>query len=382
MIPYGRHSVSRDDIEKVVDSLQSEFITTGAAVEKFEGQLRDLTQTETFVVSSGTAALHCAYVGAGVGPGDEVISSPMTFIATQSTAVLLGARIVFADIDFRTGLMSLDSVAQKITDRTKAIVVVDYAGQTCDIDAYRELIGNRNIVLIQDAAHSLGTTYKGAPVGSLADFTAFSFFPTKNITTGEGGAVSGLNSKALQRAKAFARQGVERSERNFVGHLKGDWIYEAQQFGLNYRLTDFQCALGLSQLERIETFKKARSAMFAFYEELLGQENELRMIEKTPYNNPMWHLLPVFAPKTIRHSLFRHLRMKGIGVQVNYIPTIMHPVFTSLGYRPESCPEALRFYEEEISLPLFVDLPMDSIRYVCETIVEFMTEGRGEIHEV
>jgi len=215
MIPYGRQEILEEDIQAVIQALRSDLITTGPLVDEFERLLTEYVKCPTFVVNSGTAALHAAYFGIGIGPGDEVITPPNTFIATQATAALLGAKIVFADIDLDTGLINLECIKKAITAKTKAIVLVDYAGQPCDVKAVRELVAGRDIKIVQDAAHSLGSFINGEPVGSQADVTTFSFFATKNITTGEGGAVSSPDKKIFQRAKEFSRQGLIRTQSVF-----------------------------------------------------------------------------------------------------------------------------------------------------------------------
>jgi dTDP-4-amino-4,6-dideoxygalactose transaminase len=372
MIPYGRQSISDADISAVVESLKSDFLSTGPLVDRFESKLSEFVGAPSFTVSSGTAALHCAYFGAGICEGDEVITPPNTFIATQSTLAFLGAKVRFADIDENSGLISLNEVLKQITSRTKAVVVVDYAGQTCEIDEFKSALDKHNILLIEDAAHSLGTTYKGKPVGSLADITTFSFYPTKNITTGEGGAVASKNESALKRSKAFARQGLIRTRDEFVLEEDGPWHQEVQEFGLNYRLTDFQSALGISQLERIDLFKTRRSEIVERYRENLAKLDNVKLIELQPHQDPMWHLFPIRVPKNIRKSLFNFLRENGVGVQVNYFPAHCHPVFIKQGFKPEDFPNSLKFYQEEISLPIHLELEDSVIDEICQLVANFL----------
>lgn len=371
MIPYGKQSVSRRDRRRVNAVLKSDFLTIGPEVSRFELELSKITKTDTFVVSSGTAALHCAYVGIGVGPGDEIITPPNTFIATQATAALLGARIVFADINPNTGLICSDSVAKKITNKTKAIVLVDYAGQICDVDSFRRVVRGTEIILIEDAAHSLGSTYKGKRPGELVDVTTFSFFPTKNITTAEGGAVSSPHPKILQRAKRFARQGVIREESEFTGEFRGSWVYEVHDFGLNYRLSDLQCSLGLSQLDKLSKFKKRRFEIFNLYKSRLTQISGVQIIEQDSQGDPMWHLFPILVKSGLRDGLFDFLRKHSIQVQVNYIPVMCQPVFQKMGYQYKDYPNSMKFYEEEISLPIFPDLSTKEVNFICDTIEKF-----------
>jgi dTDP-4-amino-4,6-dideoxygalactose transaminase len=368
MIPYGRQEILEEDIQAVVNALKSELITTGPLVDEFERLLTNYVKCPTFVVNSGTAALHAAYFGIGIGPGDEVITPPNTFIATQATAALLGAKIVFVDIDIETGLIDLECIGRAITKRTKAIVLVDYAGQPCDVNAVREIIAGRDIKIVQDAAHSLGSLINGEPVGSQADVTTFSFFATKNITTGEGGAVSTSDKKVFQRAKEFSRQGLIRDPSRFINKPPGPWHQEVHEFGLNYRLTDFQCALGISQLSRIETLKKNRRQIKEFYDEGLSKIVEIRRLKTSDYCNPMWHLYPIFVKE--KAKVFSNLRSRGVGVQVNYVPANRHPVFAKHYLDSELLRNSDRFYEEEISLPIYSGLSFEDVQSIVKTVQE------------
>lgn len=368
MIPYGRQEILEEDIHAVVQVLRSDLITTGPLVDEFERLLSDYVKSPTFVVNSGTAALHAAYFGIGIRPGDEVITPPNTFIATQATAALLGAKIVFADIELETGLIDLECIKRVITKKTKAIVLVDYAGQPCDVKAVREVIGGRDIKIVQDAAHSLGSSIKGEPVGSQADVTTFSFFATKNITTGEGGAVSSPDRKIFQRAKEFSRQGLIRDPSRFINPSPGPWHQEVHEFGLNYRLTDFQCALGISQLSRIEETKKSRGQITAFYDSAFSKNSGIRRIKANANSDPMWHLYPIFVKD--RPKVFKNLRDNGIGVQVNYVPANQHPVFVMMGYKAKDLINSEKFYSEEISLPIYKGLSNDALNQIVKLVEE------------
>jgi dTDP-4-amino-4,6-dideoxygalactose transaminase len=373
MIPYGRQAIDQEDIEEVVSALKSELITTGPLVGEFERCLAKEVKAPTFVVNSGTAALHCAYFGIGVQPGDEVITPPNTFVATQATAINLGAKVVFADIYLQSGLISIDEIEKKITQKTKAIVLVDYAGQPCDIDSVRKLVAGSGIKIIQDAAHSLGSSFKGEPVGSLADVTVFSFYPTKNITTGEGGAVSSLDENILLRAKEFGRQGIVRDSKRFVENPEGPWHQEVHEFGLNYRLSDFQCALGISQLKKLHRFKDKRRKIFSLYQELFAPYEEIQTIECSENADPIWHLFPVRVPKEKRAETIKFLRSQSIGVQVNYVPAYWHPAFKRLGYEKGLCPISENFYEQEISLPMHVGLETSDVFTIADKLISFIT---------
>lgn len=376
MIPYGRQYIDLSDVWSVVKALKSDLITTGPMVKNFEKALEFVTGAKTFAVSSGTAALHCAYAGIGITSKDEIISPANTFIATQSTALNLGAKVVFADIDPDTGLISPNSVEKLITPRTKAIVLVDYAGQPCDIDLFRRLVADREIYLIEDASHSLGSRYNGQTVGSLADVTTFSFYPTKNITTGEGGAVSSIRSEIFQKAKSFANHGAERDPNKFSGDQIGPWVYEIQNLGLNYRLSDLNCALGISQLKKINKFKSRRSEIFRRYQQNFSLEKRIQTLKVEDYADSMWHLFPILVPPNLRDQLIAYLHSNLIGVQVNYIPSIMHPIFKKLGYDYKELPNTINFYLREVSLPIHVGLRISEVDYISELILDFIkSEG-------
>lgn len=358
MIPYGRQNISKRDLKAVRKSLNGDLITTGPLVDKFEAHLTDYLTTPTIVVSSGTAALHCAYAALDLKPGDEIITPPLTFIATQATASLLGATIRFADIDPETGNINPENAAQMINDRTRAIVAVDYAGHPAELNELKAITKQHDILLIEDAAHSIGSKYHGQRVGGIADITTFSFFPTKNITTGEGGAVSSPHAYLLEKAKKFSRQGLVRDHERFIIKDEGAWHQEVHEFGLNYRLSDILCALGISQLERIEDFKATRAQIYKEYINHLGQIPELTTPTKKEYVDPMWHLFPLRTPSRLRKEMFNELRRNQIGVQVNYLPAHMQPVFLAKGFKKGDFPAAEDFYEGEISLPMHTNLEM------------------------
>ena len=371
MIPYGRQEILEEDIQAVVQALRSDLLTTGPLVDEFERLLSDYVKCPTFVVNSGTAALHAAYFGIGIGPRDEVITPPNTFIATQATAALLGAKIVFADIDLETGLINLECIEKAITRKTKAIVLVDYAGQPSDVKAVRELIGGRDIKIVQDAAHSLGSFVNGEPVGSQADVTTFSFFATKNITTGEGGAVSSPDKEILQKAKEFSRQGLVRDPSRFKNSPPGPWHQEVHEFGLNYRLTDFQCALGISQLSKINEFRLRRDKVHEIYTQKLVNIENIRLLKRIEGRNPMWHLFPIFVEN--RNKVLAELRSQGVMAQVNYMPAYFHPIFEKHGYKKGICPRSELFYEQEISIPMHTLMTKELIAEVCQSIANCLT---------
>lgn len=369
MIPYGRHSINEDDIAAVVAALKSDWLTTGPLVEEFESALEVVVGAPCISVSSGTAALHCAYAAIDLGPGDEVITPPITFVATQATAALFGATIVFADVQPDTANIDPQAVEAAITSRTKAIVAVDYAGHPADLDELRAIADRHRVYLIEDAAHSIGSIYKGRPVGSIADITTFSFFPTKNLTTGEGGAVASIHPELLERAKKFSRQGLVRNPIEFKITDQGPWHQEVHEFGLNYRLPDILCALGVSQLKRLEDFKAKKRAIFQRYVHELSSIKGIELPSEGSGVSVNWHLFPARFDPLKRTAIFSGLREAGIGVQVNYIPAYWHPIFNGRGFRKGMYPNSDLFYSEEISLPMYSHLTEDELDFVIRNVI-------------
>lgn len=373
MLPYGRQSIDESDIQAVVAVLRSDWLTTGPAVTAFEQDLTRICGASGAVsVTSGTAALHVAYAALGVGAGDEVVTSALTFVATASSASLLGATIVFADVCEDSGNLDPRSVSAVMTDRTRVVAGVDYAGHPIDAPALAEIAHAGGAILLEDAAHSIGGSLDGRPVGSLADLTTFSFFPTKNLTTAEGGAVIGMSAEVLHRARTFRTIGLVRDPAVLRFPDEGPWHQEVHDFGLNYRLPDLLCALGSSQLLRLPAFKARRAAITARYNQGLAGIDELRLPACRGGADPMWHLYPLRIRDGRRRALFEHLRANRISVQVNYLPVYWHPVYADLGYQRGMCPVAENYYAQEISLPLFPDLTDPDVDRVIDLIRGFL----------
>jgi UDP-4-amino-4,6-dideoxy-N-acetyl-beta-L-altrosamine transaminase len=369
VLPYGRQSIDESDVEAVAAVLHGDWLTMGPSVTAFENAISEACGGHRAVTAtSGTAALHMAYAALGVGAGDEVITTPMTFVATASGASILGATIVFADIEEDTALIDPAVVDTLVTDRTKVIAAVDYAGHACDYDALQAIADRVGARTLDDAAHSIGGTYKGRPVGDLADVTTLSFFPTKNLTTAEGGAVVCRDDAVAQRAHEFHFIGLVRDPARFRVTDEGPWHQEVHEFGLNYRLTDVACALGLSQLKRLADFKERRTQITARYNAALADVPGLRTPVQRDHVDPAWHLYPVRILDGRRREVFERMRGADIGVQVNYIPVYWHPVYADLGYRRGMCPNAEAFYAEELSLPLFPDLTDADVDRVVEEL--------------
>jgi dTDP-4-amino-4,6-dideoxygalactose transaminase len=373
LLPYGRQSIDESDIEAVVAVLRGDWLTTGPSVDAFEEDLARICEASSAVsVTSGTAALHVAYAALGVGAGDEVVTTPLTFVATASCASVLGATVVFADVCEDTGNLDPHAVSAAMTDRTRVVAGVDYAGHPIDATALTEIAHRGEAVLLEDAAHSVGGALDGRPVGSLADVTTFSFFPTKNLTTAEGGAVVSLLDEVVDRARTYRSIGLVRDPDVLRSPDEGPWHQEVHAFGLNYRLPDLLCALGSSQLLRLPAFKARRDAITARYNQGLSGIDELRLPACREGADPMWHLYPLRIRDGRRRALFEHLRASGIGVQVNYLPVYRHPVYADLGYQQGMCPVAEDYYAQEISLPLFPTLTDADVDSVIELVRGFV----------
>jgi UDP-4-amino-4,6-dideoxy-N-acetyl-beta-L-altrosamine transaminase len=369
VLPYGRQSIDDADVEAVVAALRSDWLTTGPAVEAFERAVSAHVGGAAAVsVTSGTAALHVAYAAAGVGPGDEVVTTPLTFVATAAGAALHGATIVFADVEADTGNLDVEAARAAVTDRTRVITAVDYAGLPASPDAFAALAHEHGALFLEDAAHSIGSSWDGRPVGSFADLTTLSFFPTKNLTTAEGGAVVTADPGLEARARGFKNHGLVRDRALQRFPDEGPWHQEVHEFGLNYRLPDVLAALGTSQLRRLDAFRARRAAIHARYDAGLRDLDGVLTPAHRAEADPAWHLYPLRVLDGRRREVFEALRAAGIGVQVNYVPAYWHPVFADLGYRRGMCPNAEEYYRQEISLPLFPDLTDAEVDRVVDEV--------------
>ena len=367
MLPYGRQSIDASDIRVVTEALSSDWLTTGPEVDRFEAAIAERAGVQHAVsVTSGTAALHVAYAAAGIEPGDEIVTTPLTFAATASTAALFGAKVVFADVDPATGNLDPAAAEAAVTERTKVVTAVDYAGVPVDAPAFRDLAERKGLLFLEDAAHSIGSTLDGIPVGSLADLTTYSFFPTKNLTTAEGGAVVTADDELAARARAFKNHGLVRDRASQRSPEEGPWHQEVHSFGLNYRLPDVLSALGTNQLTRLDQFVARRAEIKQAYDEALADVDGVEVPFAPEGAAPAWHLYPLRVPAERRREIFESLREQGIGVQVNYIPVYWHPVFEDLGYQRGMCPVAEDYYRREISLPMFPSLTDGDVERVIE----------------
>jgi dTDP-4-amino-4,6-dideoxygalactose transaminase len=373
-LPYGRQWISEDDLRAVERVLGGAWLTTGPAVEEFERALALRGGVRAAVaVNSGTAALHSAYFAAGLSPGDELITSPLTFVATASVAVQLGARVRFCDVDARTGNLDPERVEEAVGERTRLLVPVDYAGHPADYDRLAAIAGPRELGLVADAAHSFGATYRGRPVGSLADATTTSFHPVKLITTAEGGALLTDREDWQQRALEFRNHGIVRADGSSAD--EPGWHYEIRSLGLNYRIPDVLCALGLSQLSKMESFLARRREIASRYMEAFADLEALELPAVLDGVAPAWHLFVVRVRDAgRRRALFDRLRSRGMRVQVHYIPVYLHEAFRALGYQPGLCPVAEAFAQRALSLPIFPGMSESDLAWSIDTILEAAAE--------
>ncbi len=362
MIPYGRHEILLEDVQSIVDVLRSSWLTTGPKVEEFEAALAEKTAAKHAVVfSSGTAALHAAMYAARISEGDQVILPPITFAATANAVLYQNGTPIFADVDPDKLLLDPEAVEQEITKQTKAIVAVDYAGQPCDYDRLRALADKYGLVLIADACHSLGGAYKDTPVGMLADLNVFSFHPVKAIATGEGGAVTTDNDNYARTMRTFRNHGISTEARERQG-----WYYEMISLGYNYRLSDIHCALGLSQLRRLDSFIRKRRDIARYYDSAFVGSSFVHPLGKDEHAAHAYHLYVIRVEK--RDEVFEKLRQREIGVNTHYIPVYLHPYYKKLGYEKGLCPIAENAYEHILSLPMFPGLKPDELHKVIDEV--------------
>lgn len=353
-LPYGRQTIDDDDVAAVVAALRSDWLTTGPRVEAFEQAVAAYVGArEAVAVSNGTAALHAAMYAVGVGPGDEVLVPALTFAASANCVVYQGAQPVFVDVNPDTLLLDVERAEACITPRTKAIVAVDYAGQPCDYDALRVLARKHGLSIVADACHALGGARRGRRVGTLADLSVFSFHPVKPIATGEGGMVVTDNGDLARRMRLFRNHGITTDHRQ--REQKGTWTYEMVDLGFNYRLSDLQCALGLSQLRKLPAWVQRRREIAARYDGAFAELHGVRPLQVQADAEHAYHLYVVrLAGSVTRQRVHAALRAQGIGANVHYVPVHLHPFYRRrFGTGPGLCPVAEAAYERILSLPIF-----------------------------
>lgn len=374
MIPYGKQTIEQDDIQAVVDVLKSDFLTTGPKIAEFEQTVADYVGAKYAVaISNGTSALHAACFAAGIGPGDEVITTPLTFAASANCVLYCGGTPVFADVDPKTYNIDPEDIRRKITDRTKAIIAVHLAGQPCDMDAIHSIAREHGLIVIEDGAHALGSVYKGKRVGSLSDMTTFSFHPVKPITTGEGGMIVTDNEDFYKKMVLFRSHGITRDD-SMMTRNDGPWFYQQFDLGYNYRITDIQCALGCSQMKKLDRFLARRKEIVARYNEAFADCDNIITPYQLSDTESGWHLYIVQVKKCDRRQVFENMREKGIGVNVHYIPVYMHPYYQEHGYENVHCANAEEIYSHIISLPLYPGLTSEQQDYVIDTLKSLCEE--------
>lgn len=369
-LPYSTQWITDEDIEAVVETLKSPYLTTGPKIKEFEDSVAHYVGADYAVAfANGTAALHGACYAAGVGEKDEVITTPITFASSANCARYMGATVVFADIDEHTYNIDPQEIQKKLTNNTKAVVAVDFTGQPVDIDAIRDVIQDRHIVLIEDGAHSLGAEYKGDKVGTRADMTMFSFHPVKPVTTGEGGIIVTNNKEYYERLLRFRGHGIEHTP---YAEEQGGWYYEMVDLGFNYRMTDIQAALGVSQMKKLDKHIDKRRELAALYTKLLQDIPEIIAPAQLPYVNSGWHLysvqLDTEALGKSRKQIFDEMRAHNIGVHVHYIPVYWHPYYQQLGYQRGLCPKAEEWYEHALTLPLHPQMTEEDVKVVIKLL--------------
>lgn len=378
-IYYGHQYLDEADYQAVLDVLKSDYLTCGPKIDELEERLCSITGAKYAVaVSNGTAALHVACMAAGVGEGDEVITTPITFAASANCALYCGATPVFADIDEKTWNIDPESVRAHITERTKAVVAVDFTGQSTKLDELKEICREHHLVLITDGAHSIGTKYKGQPTGSIADMTTFSFHPVKTVTAGEGGAITTNDPELYHRLVLYKAHGITRDAAQMSREPEGPWYYEQVELGYNYRMTDIQAGLLLSQLDKLEAFSKRRKEIVARYNEAFSKLEQVTVQEEIPESDTTRHLyiLRLNTEKLLinRREFFDAMGAENIVCNVHYIPVYYFPYYQKLGYRKGICPKAEALYEEILTLPLhygMTDRDVEDVICAVEKIASY-----------
>tara|TARA_B100001250_G_scaffold74171_1_gene60600 strand:+ start:4185 stop:5345 length:1161 start_codon:yes stop_codon:yes gene_type:complete len=371
-ISYGSQLITDDDIDHVVESLKSDWLTTGPYVDKFEKKFSKKIKTNFSVaIANGTAALHAAMYALNISDGDEVILPSLTFAATANSVIYMGGRPIFCDINPKNLLIDVDKIEELITSKTKAIITVDYAGHPSPYDELIDICKKYSIKLVSDSCHALGATYNNKPVGSQADISTFSFHPVKPITTGEGGMVCTSNKEYFNRLKIFRNHGIKTEFRE--REEQGIWHYEIDEPGYNYRLTDFQSALGISQLKKIDQFTKHRNNLAKLYIKRFKNLSNISLLSIEKNITHAYHLFVIKINfqklKIDKKTFFSNVRKKGVGLNVHYIPVHLHPFYIKnhLSYKG-LCPVSEKAYEEIITIPLHMKMDSDDVDYVVETL--------------
>lgn len=369
-LPYGQQWINEDDIQAVVDILKSPYLTTGPNIAQFEKSVADYVGAKYAVAfANGTAALHGACFAASISEGDEVITTPITFAASANCVRYMGGTVVFADIDSKTYNIDPTEIERKITKKTKAIIPVDFTGQPAEMDIIMEIANKYNLIVIEDGAHSLGADYKGHKVGTQAHMTMFSFHPVKPVTTAEGGVITTNSEEYYEKLKLFRSHGISTTPYSLE---QGEWYYEMIGLGYNYRMTDLQAALGISQMKKIDSFIERRREIAALYEELLKDIPGVITPLQFTNTNSGWHLYSIQLDNEVltksRKKIFEEMRAQNIGVHVHYIPVYWHPYYKDLGYEKGICPKAEKWYERALTLPIFPKMTNEDVADVVKVL--------------
>lgn len=375
-LPYGKQTIDDEDIEEVVKTLKSPLITQGPKIEEFEKGIAKYCGAKYAVAfNSGTSALHGAYFALGLKKGDEMITSPNTFVATSNAGLYLGANVRFGDVELKTG--NLDPSKIQISEKTKLITPVHYSGQPVDLKEFSEIAIDNDIKLIEDGAHALGATYDNKKIGSLkySEMAMFSFHPVKHITTGEGGIIVTNDEEYYEKLQLFRSHGITKN--NLVNESHGDWYYEMQELGFNYRITDIQCALGISQLKKLDLFIKSRRKIAKIYDEIFSDNPYFDVTVEKENRESAYHLYPILLKDEFvkyKKDIFLKLRKEGLGVQIHYIPVYKQPYYQNLGFDYDLCPVCEEFYKKEISIPMYPTLNDEDIEFVKEKLFKVISE--------
>ena len=380
ILPYGYQWIDEEDIKAVSEILHSDWITQGLKVAEFEEEFaRYVGAKYAVAVNSGTAALHAACFAAKINKDDEVITTPITFIASANCVIYQQGIPVFADIKEDTLNIDPQEIKNKINQKTKTLIPVDFTGLPVDLEEIQEIGRENNLIIIEDASHALGATYKGSKIGSISDMTIFSFHPVKHITTGEGGMITTNNKEYYERLKLFRTHGITK-DKNKMSKCDGPWYYEMQELGYNYRLTDFQCALGLSQLKKIDRILQRRREIVKKYNSEFKDMPEIKIPQINPVDsNPAWHIymiqLNLERLKVSRKEIFEALRAENIGVNVHYIPVHLQPYYQKkFGYHLGDFPKAENYYSRAITLPVFPkmsDKDIDDVIAAVKKVINY-----------
>jgi UDP-4-amino-4,6-dideoxy-N-acetyl-beta-L-altrosamine transaminase len=371
---YGKQCIDWRDVWSVVKTLKSNFLTKGPKVAEFEKAICDYTGAKYCIaLANGTAALHLAMLALDVKEGDEVLTSPNTFLASANCALYVGATPKFADIDPETACISVAEIEKNLTAKTKVLIPVHFAGQSCDMEKIKQIADKNNLFVVEDAAHAIGSEYKNSKVGSckFSDMVIFSFHPVKNLTTGEGGAITTNSEKIYKKLLLLRSHGMSKDTASLTKN-DGPWYYEMHDFGFNYRLTDIQAALGVSQFKKINKFAKRRKEIVEFYRQEFLHDRRFSFLQERDYSKSCPHLFPLLIDfvevKMSKKEIFMKLQEQGLNLQIHYIPVHLQPFYKNLGFKEGDFPNAEKYYEKTISLPLYFGLSNCDLSHIVNTV--------------